>query len=99
MPPKKKEQAKTGPKVAVDKTFGLKNVFRLHFALCGPLIIEKQIEKSTAVCAAGSATTGSHRHQRKGKGSLSSYNCRKKQKTGKRHWKIRKKLRRLVRMN
>jgi hypothetical protein len=26
MPPKKKEQPKAGPKVAVDKTFGLKNV-------------------------------------------------------------------------
>jgi hypothetical protein len=26
MPPKKKDQPKAGPKVAVDKTFGLKNV-------------------------------------------------------------------------
>jgi len=26
MPPKKKEQPKPGPKAAVDKTFGLKNV-------------------------------------------------------------------------
>jgi hypothetical protein len=30
MPPKKKEQPKAGPKVAVDKTFGLKNVRHQH---------------------------------------------------------------------
>lgn len=30
MPPKKKEQPKTGPKVAVDKTFGLKNVLSIY---------------------------------------------------------------------
>jgi hypothetical protein len=70
MPPKKKEQVKAGSKVVVDKTFGLKNVTRLKFAWCGSLIAEKQIQKSTAVCAAGSTTTGRHRHQCKGKGNF-----------------------------
>jgi hypothetical protein len=34
MPPKKKEQPKQVPKVAVDKTFGLKNVSFTIYLLC-----------------------------------------------------------------
>jgi hypothetical protein len=60
MPPKKKEVAKPAAKVAVDKTFGLKNVINRfppspqNTQLTTP---EKQIEKSPAVRATSSATT------------------------------------------
>jgi hypothetical protein len=70
MPPKKKEPAKAGSKAVVDKTFGLKNVTRLKSAWYGYLIVEKQIQKSTAVRPASSTATGRHWHQRKGKGSF-----------------------------
>jgi len=69
MPPKKKEQAKAGPKAAVDKTFGLKNVFS-QICVWQALIAEKQIEKSTAICATGPATAGGYGNQCKGKGSF-----------------------------
>lgn len=74
------------------------------YAWCGSLIAEKQIQKSTAVRAAGSTATGRHRHQCKGKGNflrlwMPSYYCRKMQKTGKKHRKIRKKRRTLAKMS
>src|SRR5271169_6896227 len=67
MPPKKKEQPppKTA-KLAVDKTFGLKNVlFHLY-----PIIdrAEKQVKKGAAVCAASSATASCNWSQRQSKG-------------------------------
>ena len=61
MPPKKKEQAKSTPKVAVDKTFGLKNVSLIQMEIYAN-VAEKQIEKGPTVRATGAATTSGHRN-------------------------------------
>jgi hypothetical protein len=65
MPPKKKEQPKP-TKVAVDKTFGLKNVTSISSMLpIFELIIwlEKQIKESPTICSTGSTTAGRDRNQ------------------------------------